>query len=61
MKRGIRLMGNSHYAHYQPQFLDEFVLDNTNPAHSSIEYVGSIEMRSAAREALELSTRGDAE
>jgi tetratricopeptide (TPR) repeat protein len=43
------------YAAYQPQFLNEFVLDNTDPAHSSAGYVESEEMRSAAEEALELA------
>ena len=46
------------YARYQPQFLNEFVLDNLDPGQSSADYVGSAEMRSAAHEALELSSRG---
>jgi tetratricopeptide (TPR) repeat protein len=39
------------YAVYQPHFLDEFVLENLDPAHSSAAYVGSAEMRMAAEEA----------
>jgi hypothetical protein len=46
------------YARYQPQFLNEFVLDNLDPGQSSADYVGSAEMRSAAQEALGLSSRG---
>jgi hypothetical protein len=45
------------YARYQPQFLNEFVLENMDPGRSSPEYVKSAEMRSAAQEALELSSR----
>jgi hypothetical protein len=45
------------YARYQPQFLDEFVLENMDPRRSSSDYVESAEMRSAAQEALELSSR----
>jgi tetratricopeptide (TPR) repeat protein len=47
------------YARYQPQFLNEFVLDNLDPGQSSADYVGSAEMRSAAHEALGLSGRGE--
>jgi tetratricopeptide (TPR) repeat protein len=47
------------YAKYQPQFLNEFVLENMDPGRSSSEYVGSAEMRSAAQEALELSSGND--
>ncbi len=39
------------YARYQPQFLDEFIADNMNPASSSAEYVESAEMVMAAHEA----------
>ena len=39
------------YAHYQPQFLDEFIEDNMNAAASSPEYVQSAEMVMAAHEA----------
>jgi hypothetical protein len=45
------------YAIYQPQFLNEFVLENLDPNRSSAEYVGSAEMRAAAQEALDLSSR----
>jgi hypothetical protein len=47
------------YARYQPQFLNEFVLENMDPGRSSSDYVGSAEMRSAAQEALELASRAD--
>ena len=39
------------YARYQPQFLDEFIADNMNPASSSPDYVQSAEMAVAAHEA----------
>jgi len=39
------------YAHYQPQFLDEFIEDNMNAAASSPEYVQSADMVMAAHEA----------
>ena len=39
------------YARYQPQFLDEFIADNMNPANSSAGYVESPEMVMAAHEA----------
>lgn len=42
------------YSRYQPQFLAEFVSENMDPAQSSLNYVESEEMRSAAREAHEL-------
>jgi hypothetical protein len=42
------------YAAFQPQFLDEFILDNADPARSSAGYIGSDEMRLAAAEALAL-------
>ncbi|MBZ5636524.1 MAG: hypothetical protein LAO55_25655 [Acidobacteriia bacterium] len=45
------------YARYQPQFLHEFVRDNIDPAQSSISYVESAEMFSAASEALDLLDR----
>jgi hypothetical protein len=44
------------YARYQPQFLNEFVLDNMDAAQSSSDYVDSAEMRSAAQEALGFSS-----
>ena len=44
------------YARYQPQFLNEFVLENMDPGRSSSQYVESAEMRSAAQEALRLSS-----
>jgi hypothetical protein len=43
------------YANYQPQFLNDFIFENIDPDQSSPEYVGSAEIRSAAREALRLS------
>jgi tetratricopeptide (TPR) repeat protein len=45
------------YSLYQPQFLNEFVIENLDPAHSSGAYVGSPEMRAAALESLWLSFR----
>ena len=39
------------YALYQPHFLDEFIDENMDPAHSSDAFVGSDEMQAAAREA----------
>jgi hypothetical protein len=45
------------YARYQPQFLNEFVLDNLDPSQCSPGYVESAEMRSAALEVLELYGR----
>ena len=42
------------YAHYQPQFLEEFIEDNLNPALSSPSYVESTEMVMAAQEARQL-------
>jgi intracellular sulfur oxidation DsrE/DsrF family protein len=39
------------YARYQPQFLDEFIADNMDPAASSPDYVQSAEMVMAAHEA----------
>ena len=47
------------YARYQPQFLDEFVRDHLDPARSSLSYVESAEMQSAAREARGLGSRAD--
>ena len=38
------------YQKYQPQFLNEFVLEQIDPARSSRDYVESAEIRSAARE-----------
>ena len=42
------------YARYQPQFLEEFIDDNINPARSSPEYVESPDMVLAALEARQL-------
>jgi hypothetical protein len=42
------------YARYQPQFLDEFIAENMDPALSSAGYVESPEMQLAAHEALRL-------
>jgi len=42
------------YAHYQPQFLEEFIEDNLDPAQSSTGYVESREMVAAAQDAREL-------
>ena len=42
------------YARYQPQFLEEFIDDNLNPALSSAGYVESPEMVMAAHEARQL-------
>lgn len=49
--------GTRVYATYQPHFLNEFVLENLDPARSSGHYVGSPEMRAAALESLWLSFR----
>ena len=48
------------YARYQPQFLDEFINDNMDPARSSPEYVESPDMVMAALEARQLVPRKDA-
>jgi hypothetical protein len=50
--------GTRVFAIYQPQFLNEFIVENMDPRHSSAAYVESAEMRSAAQEALGLSTAG---
>ena len=42
------------YARYQPQFLQEFIEENMDPAHSSAAYVESAGMQQAAQEALVL-------
>ena len=42
------------YAHYQPQFLEEFIHDNMDPAGSSPDYVESADMVMAALEARQL-------
>ena len=47
------------YARYQPQFLEEFIDDNMNPALSSQEYVESPDMVMAALEARQLVPRDD--
>jgi len=44
------------YARYQPQFLEEFVRENMDPARSSVSYVESREMRAAAEEAMRLGS-----
>jgi tetratricopeptide (TPR) repeat protein len=44
------------YAFFQPQFLTEFVRENLDAAQSSVDYVESDEVQSAAREALSLSS-----
>jgi tetratricopeptide (TPR) repeat protein len=38
------------YEKYQPQFLNEFLLENTDPGQSSPRYVESAEMRAAAQD-----------
>ena len=45
------------YARYQPQFLDEFIADNMDPALSSPGYVDDPDMRLAAHEAHQLIPR----
>ena len=47
------------YARYQPQFLDEFIAENMDPAHSSPGYVESSDMRLAAHEAHQLVPRDE--
>jgi hypothetical protein len=47
------------YARYQPQFLEEFVQDNLDPSSSSVDYVESVEMRSAAEEVRGLTRPAD--
>jgi len=47
------------YARYQPQFLEEFIDDNMNPARSSPEYVESPDMMMAALEARQLVLHKD--
>jgi hypothetical protein len=42
------------YARYQPQFLDEVIAENLDPALSSPGYVESADMQLAAQEALQL-------
>jgi hypothetical protein len=49
------------YAAFQPHFVAEFVLDNTDPGQSSPGYADSAEMRAAAAEALALVASRDAE
>lgn len=44
--------GTRVYNRFQPQFLNEFVLDNLDAARSSQQYVDSPEMRSATEEAM---------
>jgi hypothetical protein len=48
------------YARYQPQFLDEFIAENMDPARSSPGYVDSPDMRLAAHEAHHLIPREEA-
>jgi hypothetical protein len=50
---GVRV----YHAH-QPQFLNEFLLENLDPAASSGAFVGSPEMRATTLESLWLSFRG---
>jgi len=45
------------YAMHQPQFLNEFVLENLDPSQSSGAFVASPDMRAAALESLWLSFR----
>jgi hypothetical protein len=45
------------YGHYQPQFLQEFIRDNIDPARSSPAYVNSAEIQSAVQEALSFTSR----
>jgi hypothetical protein len=49
---GVRL----YHAH-QPQFLNEFLLENLDPASSSGDFVGSPEVRAATLESLWLLLR----
>jgi hypothetical protein len=42
------------YARYQPQFLDEFIAENMDPARSSAGYVDNPDIRLAAHEAQQL-------
>ena len=46
--------GSRVYARYQPQFLDEFIAENMDPALSSPDYVNDPDMRLAAQEAQQL-------
>jgi hypothetical protein len=45
------------YDRYQPQFLDEFIQEHSDPRRSSAAYVESAEMRAAVQEAVDLSSR----
>lgn len=45
------------YRLYQPQFLNEFIFENIDPARSSEDYVNSVEIRSAAFEAFGMVDR----
>lgn len=45
------------YARYQPQFLDEFIAENVDPAQSSAGYVDSPDMTMAVHEARQLIPR----
>ena len=47
------------YARYQPQFLDEFIAENMDPARSSPGYVGDPDLRLAAHEAQQLIRGAD--
>ena len=55
------LFGMRVYAGYQPQFLAEFVSENMDPAQSSLNYVESDGMRSAARKAYKLARIGSSD
>ena len=46
------------YARYQPQFLDEFIAENMDPARSSAAYVDDPDMRLAAHEAAQFLETG---
>jgi tetratricopeptide (TPR) repeat protein len=45
------------YDRYQPQFVDEFIREQSDPRQSSAAYVESAELRAAVQEALELIGR----
>jgi tetratricopeptide (TPR) repeat protein len=45
------------YGLYQPQFLDEFIREHSDPRHSSAAYVESADMRAALQEAADFLSR----
>ena len=49
--------GGRVYLIYQPQFLQEYLDDNLDPASSSADYVESPEVRAVAQEIVDLHTR----